>query len=319
MAKESNKIQQNALNIAKKLLQGTPDEEALMGTVERLLTAVQGARAQQEVLPILVRLFSAVRDQLEHQAGPIQSPLVGFAAVLQRVARLYGIEPDQFYGALLGSLLTGMETDEGVRALHKLSTRDKVLEAALEVFSEKGFHVATVDEIAEHAGLGKGTVYRYFPTKEALFNELVRLRLEELEHRALAVLDSQDDVLTMISKYLRIYFEFFERNQRLYRVIVQEHLDVGDQVHGLYIKKVMRRAPMLKRKIYAATQQGVFKDLDFETVFYGAMGFIHGVIQKWLAHDCSYSLMQELSVAMETLFFGFVKKSGEPPGLTWKM
>jgi hypothetical protein len=37
------------------------------------------------------------------------------------------------------------------------------------------------------------------------------------------------------------------------------------------------------------------------------MGFVHGVFQKWLAHDCSYSLMDELPTVVEILFFGFVK------------
>jgi AcrR family transcriptional regulator len=164
-----------------------------------------------------------------------------------------------------------------------------------------------VDEIAERAGLGKGTVYRHFANKETLFNELVRIRLEELEKRAWLVFDGHDDVLTMIRKYLQIYFEFFDRNQRLYRLINQERLELGEHVQDLYFRKVMKRAPLLKKKIYAASQQGVLKDVDFQTVFYGVMGFIHGVIQKWLARDCSYSLVEELPAVTEVLFYGFVK------------
>jgi len=115
----------------------------------------------------------------------------------------------------------------------------------------------------------------------------------------------------MIIKYLRVYFDFFDQNQHLYRVIVQEHLDFGNEMHELYIKKVMRRLPTLKRKVFEATQQGVFKDVDFQTVFYGVMGFVHGVIQKWLAHDCAYSLLEELPTVVEILFFGFVKNQDQ--------
>jgi hypothetical protein len=82
-------------------------------------------------------------------------------------------------------------------------------------------------------------------------------------------------------------------------------------MHELYIKKVLRRLPALKRKVYEATQQGVFKDVDFQTVFYGVMGFVHGVIQKWLAHDCAYSLLEELPTVAEILFFGFVKNQNQ--------
>jgi len=163
-----------------------------------------------------------------------------------------------------------------------------------------------MDEVAERAGVGKGTLYRYFANKETLFNELVRQRLEELERKTKTILDGEDDVLTMITKYVRVYFEFFDRNQQLYRLIVQERLDIGTQVQDLYLKQVMRRIPVLRRKVYEASREGLLKPLDFQTVFYGVMGFIHGIIQKWLAHACSYPLAEELPSVLEVLFYGFV-------------
>jgi AcrR family transcriptional regulator len=57
--------------------------------------------------------------------------------------------------------------------------RDKVLLAAREAFAASGYGVA-VDEIAARAGVGPGTVYRHFPTKEALFEAVVAARLEDL-------------------------------------------------------------------------------------------------------------------------------------------
>ena len=122
-----------------------------------------------------------------------------------------------------------------------------------------------MDEVAERAGVGKGTLYRYFANKETLFNELVRQRLEELETKARTILDGEDDVLTMITKYVQVYFEFFDRNQRLYRLITQERLDIGVQVQELYLKQVKRRIPVLKRKVHEASREGLFKPLDFES------------------------------------------------------
>ena len=49
--------------------------------------------------------------------------------------------------------------------------RDKILFAAVEMFLEKDFYQVTIVEIAELAGVGKGTVYEYFPSKEDLFKE----------------------------------------------------------------------------------------------------------------------------------------------------
>jgi len=71
----------------------------------------------------------------------------------------------------------------------------------------------------------------------------------------------------------------------------------------------MRRIPVLRRKVYEASRSGLLKPLDFQTVFYGVMGFIHGVIQKWLANACSYPLADELPSVLEVLFHGFVSSS----------
>jgi AcrR family transcriptional regulator len=50
----------------------------------------------------------------------------------------------------------------------------EILEAALKVFAEKGFAAARLEEIAQRAGVAKGTIYLYFPSKEAVFTALVK-------------------------------------------------------------------------------------------------------------------------------------------------
>ncbi len=52
--------------------------------------------------------------------------------------------------------------------------RRRILDAALVVFAERGFHGTAVPEVAEAAGVGTGTLYRYFDNKEALVNEVFR-------------------------------------------------------------------------------------------------------------------------------------------------
>jgi TetR/AcrR family transcriptional regulator, repressor of fatR-cypB operon len=56
----------------------------------------------------------------------------------------------------------------------KSDKRDEILRAALELIAENGFHGAPMALIAEHAGVGAGTIYRYFENKDVLINELFR-------------------------------------------------------------------------------------------------------------------------------------------------
>ena len=291
--------------VVKKLRRKTPDPAAIARMIERYLPA---RLTGDQALDAILGCFEETLRLLKPESGA-KSPMAPLLEGLQKAASKRNVPPERLYPLLVERTFTALSRVEPPKEQRKPPTKEAILGAALEVFSEHGFHQATVEEIAERAGLGKGTLYRYFSNKEALFNELVRVRLLELEKRANEMLDERDDALAVITNYLRAYFEFFERNQRLYRVIVQEQLDVGGRMQDLYMKQLMRRAPLLKRKIYEAIQQGMLKDVDFQTVFYGVMGYAHGVIQKWLADDCATPLMDELSTVREVLFYGFVQRN----------
>ncbi|MEN6440832.1 MAG: TetR/AcrR family transcriptional regulator [Syntrophobacter sp.] len=277
------------------------------GAIESLIgSKLDGQGSPEEQIDEFARCFLRIQAALRTVAAH-NVPVSDIARAMGEVAGNRGIPAALFYPALLERVFA--EPDEAGRLQPKSSSKERILDAALEVFSQKGFHSATTDEIAERAGVGKGTVYRHFATKEKLFEELVRLRLDELEAKATSIIHGRDDVLTMISKYIQVYFEFFDRNQHLYRLIVREQLDLGEHSPDNYFKRVMRAVPNLKRKVYEGSQQGILKDVDFQTVFYGTMGFVHGVIQKWLARDCAYSLVEELPGVREVLFYGFVKNA----------
>lgn len=64
--------------------------------------------------------------------------------------------------------------------------REAILEAALDLFVQRGFHGTAVPHIAERAGVGAGTIYRYFENKEALVNALYQRFKREIFERVLA-------------------------------------------------------------------------------------------------------------------------------------
>lgn len=83
---------------------------------------------------------------------------------------------------------------------------DEVLDAALELFIEKGYAATRVEDIARRAGLSKGTVYLYFPSKEAVLQGLVRRAIVPIADSALQTLhDFEGDpriVIGMVMKML---------------------------------------------------------------------------------------------------------------------
>lgn len=81
-------------------------------------------------------------------------------------------------------------TDRPLRADARRN-RQKVLQAARDAFATAGFAVP-LDEIAARAGVGPGTVYRHFPTKEALFEAVITARLSDLIADATRLADADD-------------------------------------------------------------------------------------------------------------------------------
>lgn len=84
-------------------------------------------------------------------------------------------------------------------------TRGKILAAAKEIFSEKGYHNTNTKEIARHAGVATGSVYMYFPDKKEIFMEVFRSIYREIREnvidenlQALFAADNPEDVVTLM-------------------------------------------------------------------------------------------------------------------------
>ncbi|MFH1112945.1 MAG: TetR/AcrR family transcriptional regulator [Pseudomonadota bacterium] len=206
---------------------------------------------------------------------------------------------------LFQSLQRPTERDTKKRRKQK-DARTSILQAALEEFSERGFHPSTIDSIAERAGIAKGTVYRYFNTKEGLFTALKEDTMTEFVELAREDLSQQDDILKIIESVIRMYLSFFEKNSAFFKVIIQEHKDFGTEFSEKFINELILALPGLKRRCWKASRSGHLKQMNYFTVFYGIIGFLNGVIQKWLHDGGEGSLVDEIDTVTEVLFYGFV-------------
>lgn len=123
-----------------------------------------------------------------------------------------------------------MKTERRLRA-DAQRNRQRILDAAEEIFARDGLSVP-VDAVAEQAGVGVGTVYRHFPTKEALFLAIVEDRLFTLIE-ATRVTDGDDPGRSFFG-FLSIMAEQVSRKHDLFDAMAAEGVDVktscGDQM-----------------------------------------------------------------------------------------
>ena len=99
--------------------------------------------------------------------------------------------------------MTGIaaETERTLRADARRN-RERILQSARVVFAEAGAK-AQMEDVARHAGVGVGTVYRHFPTKDALMVELVRQKLALLRANSERALEREDEPFDALADYLR--------------------------------------------------------------------------------------------------------------------
>lgn len=93
------------------------------------------------------------------------------------------------------------------QAERRRTTHDAIVAAAATLFGGKGFAATTIDEVAAAAGIAKGAVYHHFPSKEAIFEAVLRQTSAALAADITAKVVQAPDVLAMLARGTEAYFE----------------------------------------------------------------------------------------------------------------
>ena len=107
----------------------------------------------------------------------------------------------------------------------KLATeqrRDSILQAARAVFARQGYANTVVDDIAAHAGIAKGTVYLYFPSKEQIYLAALLDEARQLDADSRAAMNAAATWRDKLSAYLRVRLDYFEAHQDFLRIYMTE-------------------------------------------------------------------------------------------------
>ena len=152
---------------------------------------------------------------------------------------------------------------------------DEVLDAALDIFIAKGFAAARVEDIARAAGLSKGAVYLYFPSKVAILQALVRRAIVPLVQNvgALALPREGDPRLALATALRFIAKRLAEpRNAAIPRLILSEAGNFPE-LAAMYRREVIDRGMAALRALIArGIEAGVFRAVDPELAVRNVIG-----------------------------------------------
>lgn len=168
------------------------------------------------------------------------------------------------------------------KARHKLLRRSDILHAAEHIFALKGFHKATIQDIARQAEYATGTVYLYFEDKNSLYFSIFEEKIKQLLHILKLKTSQEKKVQDKLKVFIFECLQFFESNQDFFRIFVQE------EGRWSIRSKLEKSAVMLKRKnffveiIKEAQGQGTIrKDADPEQVSDILESIISSFIFTW--------------------------------------
>lgn len=196
--------------------------------------------------------------------------------------------------------------------MHKAGESDKraqIIKAAVKVFSEKGFHDAKVEDIAQQADVGKGTVYEYFSSKTELFQEMFRSGMQfyqenirkEVEVGGISCRDR-------LMKIAQVHLQFILDYKELAKITMSEPMQFNQEFRKWIFQERERKQQAVQAIIEEGIRTGEFAGIDpaaATLAFTGCLGALFGPVVFKYGHTDPRDVLQPM---LDVLFNGLLKR-----------
>jgi len=193
------------------------------------------------------------------------------------------------------------------RVREREARAEAILKAALKVFTHRGIKDATMDEIAQEAELGKGTIYYYFSSKEAILEELMHLTVDRHSDGVLEKVRTASTPLAIAEAIISGFVETYQNNLELFRLFYMALAQPCglEGVLKLFARRHLEWLQTLEREAEAVLAQSGISPKAFID-FIGT--YIHGIVLlvaagrdvKEIKHECIRALRVLLKAPIQT-------------------
>lgn len=160
-------------------------------------------------------------------------------------------------------------------------TARQLLEAARSVLAAKGYHGTKIVDIARAAHVGVGTFYLYYPTKEALFLELVEETVAGLKHELDTVRATVTDPVEQSRTRTLTFFRFAQENRELFRIVFGH----GASFHDVVRTCQERFIRDMQESLEVGTASGAFRPGDSGIWAQALIGMSLQVVSWWIEQE----------------------------------
>jgi AcrR family transcriptional regulator len=187
------------------------------------------------------------------------------------------------------------------RIVDKDTKRKEIVQASLGVFAQKGFKDTIMADIAGAAGIGKGTIYEYFPNKQAIFHNVFQLIQNELDREISRSISTSPDHLKKLKAFIIGYCRFYENLPEAMLI----YIDYWIETMKREMKMPHHNLNNQYRQIISILEQGNagggFRPLETRlraTIIFSAIG---GLVFQWITMGRDFPLIDAANELAETL------------------
>jgi AcrR family transcriptional regulator len=197
------------------------------------------------------------------------------------------------------------------REREQLRHRKEILDAAVSVFWEKGFNGAGVQEIAQKAEFGVGTLYRLFPGgKKEIYNSLQLIVVSTFEEELQKTMIKAQDEVQMIRAYIRAGAHTYSIHPKAMMIYLRETAWVGGSMERGLDPQPMERyracASHVFKAITSGIKRGIFRKLDPSAAEVSLRALIISLFMRWL-EEPEYMEVEDIVSFIEDVFLNGIK------------
>lgn len=150
-------------------------------------------------------------------------------------------------------------------------TKRAIFDAAIREFSGNGYNGATMDNIAENAGVAKGTLYYHFKSKEEIFKYIITEGMELITEEVKGAADRQENDLDKLRAICKVQLSMVYKNKDFFKVVMSQLW--GQEIRHLELRKVIKAyISTIESYLASAVEQGVIKQGDTALMSYAFFG-----------------------------------------------
>jgi TetR/AcrR family transcriptional regulator len=187
--------------------------------------------------------------------------------------------------------------------------KTELLTAARTIFTRKGYHRTTMDDVAREAGISKGALYLYFPSKEKMFMALIEKGLYDRAALVQGILEQNSGCLEKLKSYIDHNFDYFEQNRDLWTMVMMLERDVlctdiQKSIHEQAMKEMKRILSYLIAIMKQGVKEKVLKNRPPELLALGLGGMVQMFIMRAMFENIKHFQEKEKEFILEVFLEG---------------